>query len=111
MAGLSVTITTDRTSHLLIWVSVVAMNNDPNNRTLIRALVDANEAYAPVFLTPIVGDGEALHRHLTYAQTYTCHFYLPAVVAGTHTIKIQWCVTGGEAFAGGGILTVIALPA
>jgi hypothetical protein len=111
MTGLSVTITTDRTSHLLILVSAVAMNNDPNNRTLIRALVDANEAYMPVYLTPIVGDGEAPHRHLTYAQTYTCQFYLPAVVAGTHRIKIQWCVTGGEAWAGGGILTVIALPA
>lgn len=111
MAGISVTITTDRTSHLLIFVSVAAMNNDPNNRTLIRALVDTSEAYAPVYLTPVVGDGEALHRHLTYAQTYTVHFYLPAVTAGTHIVKIQWCVTGGEAFAGGGILTVIALPA
>lgn len=56
MTGLSVTLTLNRTSNVLILLTVCAWNDDPACRVAVRALVGAQQAYDPLYLTLLVGE-------------------------------------------------------
>jgi len=115
MAGMSVTLTLDRTSHILIMFSTEAYNSDPAYRILVRARIGVIDAFpGSIDLTPTVSAGLGApytHRHTIGYMAYSYNFYRPSVSAGTHTIKIQWMVSGGTGYVGSRTLTVIALPA
>lgn len=106
MAGMSVTLTLDRTSHILIIFSTEAYTNQQDKQISVRALVDALVAYpGSIGLTP------REYSDYSDSRAYTYTLYLPSVSAGTYTVKIQWMVSGGTGYAGSRTLTVIALPA
>ncbi len=109
MTGLSVTITLERTSNVLILLTVAAMN-DPGYRAYVRALIGNQQAYDPLTLTPAVGNFTDGFQQV-WMHCYTYCFYKPAVAAGTYNVKIQWMVSGGSAYSSGGYLVVIGLPA
>jgi len=115
MPGMSVTITVNRTSHLLIMFSTEATNDAEGERIWLRALVDTTEAKPGyLYFTPSIHDspGEIdYHYHLLNYMAYTYNFIYPSVHEGTYTIKIQWRVTGGTGTVMFRTLTVIALPA
>jgi molybdopterin-binding protein len=115
MDDMSVSITLQRTSHLLILFSAEA-KADYLQQILVQALVGesvADPGY--IYLTPIVQEtGWAFlptHSHALGYGAYAYNFYRPSVSAGTYTIKIQWRVTGGTGYVGDRTLTIIALPA
>lgn len=108
MSDMSVTLSLNRKSHLLIMFSVQALP-DYDERIYVRTLVGQDVAYpGEIWLTPIIFDGTS---YLLGWGAYTQNFYQPSVSAGTYTIKIQWKVSGGTGDAAERILTVIALPA
>ena len=115
MAGMSLTLTFDRTSHVIILFSTEAHNSNPACAIWVRAQIGATTAYpGEIMLTPIVSEEleyPVNHRHTIYYMAYSFHFYRPSVTTGTYTIKIQWRVIGGTGYAGSRTLTVIALPA
>jgi len=103
---MSVTLTLDRTSHILISFSTEAYTNQQDKQISVRALVGILVANpGSIVLTP----KEFYDYSDSRAYTYT--LYLPSVSAGTYTIKIQWMVSGGVGYVGSRTLTVIALPA
>jgi hypothetical protein len=115
MDYMSVTITLNRTSYLLIMFSAEAMNNLEGKRIAIRALVDGQTAYpnALFFFTPYIHDSLGwpyTHSHVVDYMSYTYNFLMPSVSQGTHTVKIQWGVTGGTGYVDARNLIVIALP-
>jgi len=111
MAGMSVTLNLDRTSHLIIMFSTEAGEPGPGENTLIRATVDGAAALpGAIYLTPIIYDYAATYDDIGI-MAYSFNFYRPSVSSGTHTIKIQWVVTGGTGYVYYRALTVIALPA
>jgi len=111
MTDMSVNLTLSRTSHLLIMFSATAQNNDPNNRVVMRALVNNLVAFpGAVFLTPTLTVSE-LNQHAIGWASHAFNFYRPSVSAGTYTIKMQWIVTVGTGDIGYRTLTVIVLPA
>lgn len=107
MAGMTVTITLEETSTLLIFFSANARNLG-DRHIWARTLVDGVEALPGiVFLYPTTGLGPS------YALDYlasTFNFYQPLVASGTHTIKIQWKVVGGMGEVLRRSLTAIAIP-
>jgi len=110
MSGMSVEITLERNSTLLIMFSTEAYNNDPAYRIGVHAMVGDIEAYpGGIYLTPTVSES-ALHRHTIDYMVYAYNFYQPSVSAGTYTIYIQWLVSGGTGLAWYRTLSVIALP-
>jgi hypothetical protein len=117
LEGMSLTITLNRTSHLLILFSTEAkQENEGNYRISIGALVRNSTwsayAYGPTYLTPYIYDPPWYDNQIMDFMTYTCHFYMPLLSAGKYEIEIRWCVTsGGKAYAWERVLTVIALPA
>jgi molybdopterin-binding protein len=115
MTDMSLTLTFNRTSHIIILFSTEAYNSDPAYRIWVRAQIGATTAYpGEIMLTPTISEElgwPSTHRHTIYYMAYSFHFYRPSVTAGTYTIKIQWRVTGGTGYAGSRTLTVIALPA
>lgn len=104
MPDTSVSITLGRTSHLLIMFSTEAVNRYIAYEMCMRALVDTTAAHPSfgVTVTP---------RETETEGSYTYNFYLDNVDPGTHTIKIQWRVGGGEGRVLSRTLIVIALPA
>lgn len=117
MPNASVTLTINRTSELLImlntcaWITVAT--NDPTDTYLkCRALVDGTLATpGSQQLTPTM-TLELGHAHLANGGPCSCDFYFGPLAAGTHTIKIQWCLSEpGRGAISNRILEVIALPA
>ena len=106
MANMSVTLTINETSTVLILVSVEATPS-LYERIYITAMING-EAAKPgetVELTPV--------KSSAYSEmaSYTFNFCEPSVSPGTYTIKIQWLVTGGTGYIMYRTLTAIALPA
>jgi hypothetical protein len=109
MPGMSVSITLARTSHLTIIFSATAYVEVLGNSIMVRAIADAatpDEAI-PYPVEIVLTKGTQLTM-----GTHSFTWNLPDVSAGTHTIKIQWLVSGGTGT--GNVadrsLTVIALP-
>ena len=106
MANISVTLTINETSTVLILVSVEATPSF-DERIYIHAMING-EAAKPgetVRFTPVKSSGYSA------MASYTFNFCEPSVSPGTYTIKIQWLVTGGTGKIEYRTLTVIALPA
>jgi hypothetical protein len=106
--GMSVNLTVNQTSNLVIMLSIEAYNAEPTAAIGVRALVGAITAIPD----------EVLLRSLDYSfqgfetafVSYSCNFY-KTVSAGTYLVKIQWQVTPeSTGKAGTGSLIVIALP-
>lgn len=131
----SVTVTLERTSHLLIMFSAMAYSDNPAEQMLIRVKVD-EEIVLPeqIRLTPIMHEAgshthsmsqelgwpsthdhtiysSGSHAHVINYMAYSYNFVQPTVGAGTHTIQMQWKVTGGLGYVAERTLAVIALPA
>lgn len=108
MSDMSVTLSFNSSSHILILVSVVAMG-DLDEYIVIRVLI-GDEVALPgfIWLTPIIKDSNALPGYASWAA-YTYNFW-SLVMAGTYTVKVQWKVSGGTGAISGRTLTVIALP-
>jgi len=86
---MSVSISPNRTSYILILFSAEAMS--PNGRISIRALVGSDAANPDtVFLT---SKGETAAFTSDYFAAYTYSFFKPSVGSGTYTVKLQWKVT------------------
>ena len=104
MPDMSVSITLERTSHIIIMFSAIAYVEVLGNSIMVRAITDEAIPY-PV---EIVLTKETQLTMGTHSFTWN----LPDVSAGTHTVKIQWLVSGG--IGTGNVadrsLTVIALP-
>lgn len=110
MAAMSVSITLNRTSHMLIMWSAEATQSDWRQTIYVRAEVGASAAIpGMVTLTPIVHD-VAGHTHPLDWSVYSYIFYKPSVTAGDYTIKMQWKVSGGVGSVRYRTLTAIALP-
>jgi len=110
MTGMSLTLTLDRTSHLLIMFNIEAMDDEEGYGILVQALVGTTVANpGQISLTPIVGE-TAVHKHTLSYGSYGYIFYQPSVSAGMYIIKIQWKVTGGTGHVMRRTLNVIALP-
>ena len=102
MDAMSVTVTFNQTSHLLIVFTLMASTNPAGNNIRVRALVGAQPAL------PI--EYQLLCDSTAY-DTWSCSFYKSSVDSGTYTVKIQWWVSGGMGYAHiRRVLTVIALP-
>ena len=109
MPDMSVSITLARTSHLTIMFSATAYVEILGNSIMVRAIVDAttHDWAIPYPMEIVLTKGTKLTM-----GTYSFTWNLSDVSAGTHTVEIQWLVSGG---AGTGnvadrSLTVIALP-
>jgi len=108
MSGMSVVLSLNRSSHILIMVSLEALA-DYDERIYIRALINGEVAKpGEVWLTPVIYN---LDTYLVGWASYTYNFYQPSVGSGTYTIQIQWKVSGGSGDVALRTLTVIALPA
>jgi len=106
MADMSVTLTINETSTVLILVSVEATPSF-DERIYIHAMING-EAAKPgetARFTPVKSSAYSA------MASYTFNFCEPSVSPGTYTIKIQWLVTGGTGYIVYRTLTVIALPA
>lgn len=102
MDAMSVTITFNQTSHLLIVFTLMASTNPAGNNIRLRALVGAQPAFPAEY--QLLCDSTAY-------DTWSCSFYKSSVTSGTYTVKIQWWVSGGMGYAHiRRVLTVIALP-
>jgi len=111
MDDMSISITLERTSHLLIMFSTEAWTADVEYRIQVRALVGLTAALpGEIDLTPTMSVS-ALNDHTLYWMAYSYNFYQPSVTAGTYTVKMQWRVTGTTGYAYLRTLSVIALPA
>jgi len=102
MDAMSVTITFNQTSHVLIVFTLMASTVPAGNNIRLRALVGAQPA--------LPAEYQLLCDSTAY-DTWSCSFYKPSVTSGTYTVKIQWWVSGGMGYAHiRRVLTVIALP-
>jgi hypothetical protein len=122
MAGMSVTLTVNRTSNLMILFSTDAYCEvGPAESTCIYIQAIVNSSIASpsnVTLTPNVQvTGFAFlpsHSHYLSMGAYSYVFNMPSMTAGSYTIKIQWLVSysnpQGTGYVGYRTLTVIALP-
>ena len=109
MSGMSVNITLNRKSHLLILFNVEAYASE-NEWIAIRALVGPEIAHpGEIYLTPNIYGSANISLLVDWAA-YGYNFYQPSVGAGTHTIKIQWIVSDGIGYVADRTLTVVALP-
>jgi hypothetical protein len=107
--GLSVTITLNQTSNLVIMLSMEAYNSEITAAIMVRVLVG----------TIIASPGEVALRSIDYSfrgfelafVSYSYNFFYKGASPGTYTIKVQWLVTpGSTGTAGTSTLIVIALP-
>ncbi|MCJ7422855.1 SlyX family protein [Candidatus Bathyarchaeota archaeon] len=113
MPGMSVTINPNRTSTLLILLSVEAYTDDPAERIWIRAMDGGNTASpGDICLTPTLSWWNGDLQSLRYCA-YSYVFFRSSVGAGTHTINILWRIEalGKTGYARNRTLTVITLPA
>jgi len=105
MDGVSVTISLNQTSHLLIICTLMA-STDPVDRAMFLSASVGTETAIP-FEYQLFCDTS------TYT-TWTVSYYQMSVASGTHTVKIQWRINPVIPSTGWAIrqaLTVIALPA
>ena len=104
MPDMSVSITLERTSHIIIMFSATAYVQVLGNSIMVRAITDEAIPY-PVEIV------FAKETQLTVGS-HSFTWNLPDVSAGIYTVKIQWLVRGG--IGTGNVadrsLTVIALP-
>lgn len=109
MSGMSVNLSLNRKSHLLIMFSVEAFTSE-GEWMAIRALVGQDVAYpGEIYLTPNIYPHDS-ESHFIDCGSYGYNFFQPSVNAGTHTIKIQWIVSDGTGYVLDRTLNVIALP-
>jgi uncharacterized coiled-coil protein SlyX len=120
--AMSVTLTVNRTSNLMILFSTDAYCSagpQETTRIFIQAIVNSTAADPNyVTLTPCVQVtgtyGLIGHAHALSEGAYSYIFNMPTVTPGFYTIKIQWRVIysspQGIGVAGSRTLTVIALP-
>ncbi len=104
MPDMSVSITLERTSHIIIMFSATAYVQVLGNSIMVRAITDEAIPYpVEIVLTK--------ETQLTVGS-HSFTWNLPDVSAGIYTVKIQWLVRGG--IGTGNVadrsLTVIALP-
>jgi hypothetical protein len=107
MPGMSVGLTLDRNSSVIIMFSSEAYLTAGGDYLLVQALVNSTIAYpgtgALITLTTVTA---------TNAGSYSYIFSLPNVGAGYYTVKIQWLSwTGTMGYVEDRTLTVMALPA
>lgn len=104
MPDMSVDVTLERTSHLIIMFSTEAQHLSSTDRIWVSAYVGGTLALpGGVHLTPYESESYS---------SYTYNFYLPNVSGGIHTIKMRWLVEpGGTGWVWWRSLTVIGLPA
>jgi len=102
MDGVSVTLSLNETSHILIICTLMATTVPVGNAIFMRASVGTETAIP--FEYQLVGDTD------TYT-TFTVSYHLSSVAPGTHTVKMQWRVSAGTGWAIRLALTVVALPA
>jgi len=111
MTGTSVTLTLNRTSHLLILFSAEAMNTNSSERIEVEALVGTSTASpGSVYLTPTVVQS-GTHTHALEYGSYSYNFYRLSVPAGTYTVKMKWRVSDDKGYIATRSLIVIAFPA
>jgi len=104
ITGMSVTITVNRNSTLLIMFSTQCAISLVDKNIQWRATVNTTTALPEsVYLQP-PGEG-------TQWSSVSYTFYEPGVSAGEHTVYVQWYVNGGTGWVGRRTLFVIALPA
>jgi len=109
MANMSVTLTLNRMSHLLIMFSARAWASNPDTFGYVAAKINDTITAFPgsVELNPRrLGGGNTLYSTMSF-------IFHRSVGTGTHTIKIKWW-TGpphSPLYVSGQTLTVIALPA
>lgn len=109
MNGMSVSLSLNRESHLLIMFSAEAFTSE-NRWMAIRALVGQDAAHpGEIYLTPNIYPHDS-QGHFIDCSSYGYNFFQPSVSPGTYTIKIQWKVSGGTGYVLDRTLTVIALP-
>ena len=116
--GMSVTITVNRTSHLLIMFSSEFEGSRTYSNGLsitwlwVRALVDGEPAYPYKGTTGGMKSLEIRSGEITHEFTHSCIFW-DYVFSGTHNVKIQWRVGAADASVTScdRSLIVIALPA
>ncbi|UCB60994.1 MAG: hypothetical protein JSW72_02770 [Candidatus Bathyarchaeota archaeon] len=109
MSGMSVNLTLNRESHLLIMFSVEAFTSE-NRWMAIRALVGQDVAQpGEIYLTPNIYP-HGLEGHFIDASSYGYNFFQPSVGPGTYNIKVQWKVSGGTGYVIDRTLTIMALP-
>lgn len=107
MPGMSVGLTLNRNSSVIIMFSSEAYLTAGGDYLLVQALVNSTVAYpgagALLTLTTVTS---------TNAGSYSYIFSLPNVSAGYYTVKIQWLSFGGTmGYVQDRTLTVMALPA
>jgi len=109
MTDMSVSISINVTSDILILVSITAMA-DFDDRIYIRALVD-NEVADPsmLFLTPLVFGTDYESYAMGWAA-YSFNFHKASIEPGTHVVKIQWQVDWSVGSIADRSLIVLALP-
>jgi len=105
MDGVSVTISLNETSHLLITCTFMATTDPVERAMFLRALVGTETA------TPFEYQ---LFCDTSPGTTSTVSYYQMSVASGTHTVKMQWRINPVIPSTGYAIrlaLTVITLPA
>jgi len=103
ITDLSVTMTLERNSTLLIMFSVQSAKSDPDKSVIWRAFVNTDPALpGEIYLQP-PGEG-------TKWSSVSYNFIKPDVSTGEYTIYVQWKVSGGTAWIANRVLFVIALP-
>jgi len=107
MAGMSITLTFNDTSEVIIFASLEALG-DYDQRIYVRALVGTSVAEpGDVYLNPIIVDPTG---HFVGIACHGFNFRKTSVGPGTHIIKLQWSVSGGTGDIFARSLIAIALP-
>lgn len=103
ITDMSVTITMERNSTLLIMFSAQSAISLDDKSICWRILVNATTALPGALYLQPPGEGNQWS-----SVSYT--FYKPSVSAGEYTVQAQWYVSGGTGWVANRVLFVIALP-
>ena len=106
--AMSVRITLNRTSQVIIIFSAEAWMSSPGDYMIVQALVDSSVTH------PSATGNYLVLTRATISNMSSCSytFYLNNVSAGVHTVKMQWrSYYGATASVESRTLTVFALPA
>lgn len=103
ITGMSVIITLERNSTLLIMFNTQANIQGENNTIAWQALVNTHIASpGSPFIQPSGAE--------TMWSGISCNFYKSKVSPGKYAVYMQWLVTGGTGYVGDRSLIVIAMP-